>query len=143
MKVEEKREALIAFMYAKAKAIANATGGKVVPEEYFREEDEEEIRSWRPRDVRAAFKEIEATTEMGVDGDALWCPFCALWFNSCEDCPYGRRHGRCEVGVLDNSYGIVINALKGSIVYRLGLDELRAMWVESKQIARKQIAGEV
>lgn len=143
MKAEEKREVLIAFMYAKAKAIADATDGRVAPEEYFCGEDEEAIRAWKVEDVEAAFNEIEAAAKRGLDGDASWCPFCALHSNSCEDCPYGRRHGRCEVGDLDNSYGIVIDALKGSIVYRLGLDELRAMWVESKQTARKQFAQEV
>ena len=122
MTLEEKRKAIILFMRKKAEEISRLTNDLVSPEEYFNDEDEEEIAGWPEDDVEFAFQKLDRTTG---ENDCDWCPWCALYFGSCESCGYGHRHGVCAVGDNSNSYG--------SIVYEVGRDVLISLWSQAKE----------
>jgi hypothetical protein len=87
-------EFLIKYMKRKAHLIESLTG---IPEEFY-----------------LTTEDINALEDMQVDfpylPDNFYCPFCVVWDDDCNQCPYAKRHGVC--GENGSTFQTICNALE-------------------------------
>ena len=75
-------EFVLELMERKAKRIEELTG---IPAKYYFNGDDGYVLE----------QEEWEESALWALGNYYYCPFCYIWSDTCEGCPYGLRHGVC------------------------------------------------
>jgi len=130
MKVEEMREALMAFTKWQAEELAE---GLEEPERWpslFTPEDEQDLRRWPLHLIISVHKEIDEAIREGRVDDSAISPWCLASFSQCSCCEYAARHGKCASAASNHYQVVSVVCPTGSFVEWVGEDEVARKWKE-------------
>jgi len=103
-------EFLVELMQRKALEFERVTG--IPGHYYFNKQDELDLMTALDNDLDKLIEELPSH---------YYCPFCVVWRDDCDECPYGLRHGQC--GETGSTFSMIMDDYESHELSFIGMAE--------------------